>query len=219
MKRHIVNALLAAALVAAWTFTLAVREDRTRRNRSFMPEMSYSLTLEAQGENAAPFASGERPRSEDGGPMAAASRGGALLPPEGSIPRGHPPLAYRVGKEEAERAGRELKNPFNAAAPALERGAAVFSNYCVVCHGGTGLGDGPVTKSGFPAPPSLLGDSARRMADGRIFHIITFGQGNMPGHAAQIPREDRWKAALHVRTLQQPAAKGPPIKSVPGKAP
>ena len=188
MKRHTVNALLAAALVAVWVFTLAVREDRTRRNRSFMPEMSTSLALEAQGEHAA------RP-------------GGGVLPPEGSIPRGHPPLAYRPGKEEAERAGRELKNPFPADPATLDRGAKVFANYCVVCHGGSGLGDGPVTKFGFPAPPSLLGDSARRMADGRIFHIITFGQGNMPGHAAQIPREDRWKAALHVRSLQKAADK------------
>ncbi len=102
-----------------------------------------------------------------------------------------------------------MKNPFAADGTALARGAAVFANYCALCHGGTGLGDGPVTKSGFPAPPSLLGDSARRMPDGRIFHIITFGQGNMPGHAAQIPREDRWKAALHVRELQKAAAKAP----------
>ena len=77
MKRHIVNALLAAALVAAWTFTLAVREDRTRRNRSFMPEMSYSLTLEARAKRPLSRVRTVAPRDAVYGRRA--SRGGALL--------------------------------------------------------------------------------------------------------------------------------------------
>jgi len=43
------------------------------------------------------------------------------------------------------------------------------------------------------------------MRDGQLFHILTFGQGNMPAHAAQLSREDRWKAVVHIRTLQSKA--------------
>lgn len=188
MSQGRLNALLAAALAAIWGLTWATREDPGRRSHTFMPEMARSLTHEAQAEAA--WAGGLPPG-----------------PPEGSIPRGHPPLPYRAGKEDAERAGRELKNPFAADEPSLARGAKVFGNYCAVCHGAGGAGDGTVTKAGVPAPPSLFGDSARRMGDGRIFHVITYGQGNMPAHAAQIFREDRWKAVLHVRRLQHEAAK------------
>lgn len=181
------NALLALVLAAIWGVTWATRQEPGRRSHSFMPEMATSLTHEPQAEGA--WAGGLPPG-----------------PPEGSIPRGRPPLRYRAGKEEAERAGKELKNPFAADDAALARGAKVFGNYCAVCHGPSGAGDGAVTKAGVPAPPSLFGDSAKRMADGRIFHIITFGQGNMPAHAAQVGREDRWKAVLHVRKLQREAA-------------
>ena len=40
------------------------------------------------------------------------------------------------------------------------------------------------------------------MSDAEIFNVITFGSGTMPAYAAQMAREDRWKAILHLRTLQ-----------------
>jgi mono/diheme cytochrome c family protein len=81
----------------------------------------------------------------------------------------------------------------------------VYTIYCRVCHGPAGEGDGTVAQRGFPTPPSLLAANARNYADGRIFHIVSFGQGNMPGYAAQIEPADRWKATLWVRRLQEEA--------------
>ena len=40
------------------------------------------------------------------------------------------------------------------------------------------------------------------MNDAQIFGIITNGTGGMPAYDSQIAREDRWKAVLHVRQLQ-----------------
>jgi hypothetical protein len=45
------------------------------------------------------------------------------------------------------------------------------------------------------------------MKDGQLFHVVTYGQGNMPAHAAQLSQDDRWQVILHLRSLQQ-AAKG-----------
>ena len=55
---------------------------------------------------------------------------------------------------------------------------------------------------GFPPPPSLLADQAVRLADGQIFHIVTYGQKNMPSYAAQVPLDDRWRVIAYVRSLQ-----------------
>jgi mono/diheme cytochrome c family protein len=60
-----------------------------------------------------------------------------------------------------------------------------------------------VTLGGFPPPPSLLSDRSLRMPDGQMFHILTYGQGNMPSIAAQLSEDDRWTAILHVRYLQK----------------
>jgi mono/diheme cytochrome c family protein len=84
----------------------------------------------------------------------------------------------------------------------LHRGRVVFENFCQVCHGPFGLGDGPVTQGGFPPPPSLLAERAVRMPEGQMFHVLTYGQGRMPTVAPQLSREDRWCAILHVRQLQ-----------------
>src|SRR5262249_60723587 len=108
-------------------------------------------------------------------------------------------------------AGKALTNPLDAgSARWRERGDFVFRNYCAVCHGAGGTGDGPVTTRGVPPPPSLLADKARQLKDGQLFHVLTYGQGNMASYAGQLSRTDRWSAILHVRALQRQAGKGQP---------
>ena len=159
-------------------------------------------------------ASGERPgfvlfpemfqsvsyKAYDPNPVLA--RGQTLqLPPEGTVPLERAASAFGPGPEEAQRAGRELRNPVAVTAATLKRGQRVYESVCVVCHGPQGQGDGPIIGR-FPNPPSLLAERARGMADGQVFHIITRGQGIMPSHAAQVLPDDRWRVIHHLRQLQ-----------------
>jgi mono/diheme cytochrome c family protein len=122
-------------------------------------------------------------------------------PPDGTVAVERTVFAYGPGPAEAARAGAELVNPLEPTPPNLARGKQVFENVCFVCHGPRGEGDGPIIGR-FPNPPSLLSPRAKALPDGRIFHVITRGQGIMPPHAAQVLAEDRWKVILHVRALQ-----------------
>jgi mono/diheme cytochrome c family protein len=125
------------------------------------------------------------------------------VPPAGTIAQGYLPLPYEATPDDAVRAGLQLHNPFSEKDERRQkRGAAVFSNYCQVCHGPMGWGDGPITQGGFPPPPSLIADRAVRMPEGQMFHVLTYGQGRMPAVAAQLSRDDRWCAILHVRQMQ-----------------
>ena len=124
-------------------------------------------------------------------------------PAPGTIPRGLLPLHYQATPEDARRAGEELANPFSSSDEnALKQGATVYANFCVACHGLTRAGDGPVARRGYPPPPA----APPPIKDGEMFHIVTYGRGNMPSHAAQLSREDRWKVTLFIRSLQQKAA-------------
>jgi len=99
----------------------------------------------------------------------------------------------------------ELSNPVKRdSVEELERGAFVFSTFCQPCHGSGGVGDGRIVQHGFPPPPSLLADRAIQMKDGQMFHLLTYGQGNMPSMASQVNTDDRWRVILHIRTLQTP---------------
>ena len=135
-------------------------------------------------------------------------------PPPGTIARGAMPLEFLPGEVEAKRAGEVLANPYAKRDPGapddpvvLARGAFVFTNACVGCHGVSGLGDAPVTKRGFPPPPSLLRPESRALKDGELFHALTFGRKNMPSIATIVDRDDRWKVIVFLRSMQEQAVR------------
>lgn len=177
------------ALVGLLLLGRFLRPDPTRRNVAIFTEMAQSRAL----ESFAP--SGELP-------------GGRVLQPlvSGVIPRGGRLLPFGPGPEEAERAGRELSNPFLAEdAAAAGRGAQRYRIFCTACHGADGAGGGAVVARGMPPPPSLLGARAVSLADGALFHVLTHGQGRMAPFAAELSAEDRWRVVLHLRRLQEVA--------------
>jgi mono/diheme cytochrome c family protein len=203
------TALLGFVVVAAaalFGVSRALKSDPRERNLEVLPaDMVVSPAAKSNGLVAA-FADGLVQRA----------------PPDGAIARGAMPLEYGDGEAEAKRAGEELVNPVPDTPAVLERGAFVFANYCSGCHGSGGLGDAPVTKRGFPPPPSLLRPESRALKDGEMFHAITFGRKNMPPAASQVERDDRWKAIRFVRSLQAAAAAenaAPKPADAPGGAP
>ena len=190
MSRSIGNLLLLLLFLGSLGLHAVVGRDLTKRNYEIMPDMAHAVAYQTYSPNRN-FADGK-----------------TLQAPEaGTIPRGLLPLHYRPTPEDAIRAGAELHNEFSAADLRVqERGAFIYANYCRMCHGPQGKGDGPVPQRGVPLPPSLLADKAVQMKDGQLFHIVTYGQGNMPAHAAQLSRDDRWQVVLHLRSMQREAS-------------
>ena len=129
----------------------------------------------------------------------------ALVPPANTVPRGYAPYQYAGDPIKAE---AQLKNPLAGDAAllqkSLERGRDRFEIYCSPCHGLQGKGDGTVAQYMPLKPPPLISDKVKAYKDGRIFHIITDGQGVMSSYATQIHNEsDRWAFVNYVRKLQQ----------------
>lgn len=145
-------------------------------------------------------------------------------PPEGTIARGLVPYDYPATPEGQKRAGEELQNPFEPTKDNVARGGRAYANFCATCHGLGGAGDGPVAKRGFPPPPPLSRPETKALKDGALFHQVTYGGKNMPGHAGQMDRDERWLSVLYVRELQKkavPPPKAPPAPpgAAPGKEP
>jgi mono/diheme cytochrome c family protein len=157
---------------------------KTRPGYEFIPDMARSVPYDAFDPN---------PVTANGQTL--------QRPVPGTVARGALPFRYGAGPEEAERAGRELINPFPATPEVLARGEVVYRTFCWVCHGETGQGDGPIIPK-FPNPPSYTSERVRNLPEGRIFHVITRGSGLMPSYAAQISSDDRWKVVRFVQRLQ-----------------
>ncbi len=193
MSTRAINGGLGAIMVIAIVLSFAAARDFSRPNLEFLPDMVHGPTYHAFEPN---------PHTPDGK---------TLRPPApGSIPRGQMPFRYERTEQDALRAGSELTNPIPADDDAAQlRGSVAFAVFCQPCHGASGAGDGMVAKRGFPPPPSLLIEHAVNMKDGQLFHIVTLGQANMPGHAAQVSRTDRWKIINYIRSMQAAASKRP----------
>ena len=77
---------------------------------------------------------------------------------------------------------------------------------CGICHGSKLDGNGPLWKDGngpYPAAPkNLMGDDMKALADGTIFHAITYGKGQMGSYASQLSTAQRWMVIAYIRKQQ-----------------
>lgn len=204
------NRVLAVGLFVVVVMAATVGVDFSRPNVEILPDMKYTTAWEAFAPNSL-FADGPTMRP----------------PVLGTVARGQRPLHYAATKEDGIRAGDEIRNPYfdpaaepsAATTPAtaagearwtasLERGAEVYRIFCITCHGPSGAGDGIVPQRGFPPPPSMLTGNALAMKDGQMFHVLTYGQGNMSSFAAQLTPDRRWDVINFVRKLQRAAGPG-----------
>lgn len=180
----VVNLALVIAIGLLVLVNVATPADPGLKNWEVLTEMVHSRAYESQSAN--PHVTGRQT---------------LLRPVPGTVVRGFLPMHYSNTPGDAKRAGYELANPLKPSVKNIARGTAVYQNFCEVCHGG-GLGNGPVSKFGVPPPPSLFAKNALAMPDGELFHIISYGGKNMPGYAARVDRNDRWRAILYVRSMQ-----------------
>jgi mono/diheme cytochrome c family protein len=174
MSRGTINRTLGVALVASIALNIAASGARTRPNFEYLPNMARTDRYNAFEEN---------PNFADGLTLRA--------PVPGTIPRGWTPPGDA--------------NPFSSNdRAALDRGKAVFTNFCQPCHGADALGKGPVVLHGFPPPPPLPRGQTQGKSDAELFEVVTKGVITMPSYASQLSFEDRWKVILYVRSFRRP---------------
>ncbi|MBP6024615.1 c-type cytochrome [Ferruginibacter sp.] len=107
-----------------------------------------------------------------------------------------------------------VKNPLAPLTTADSAEAARLYNInCGICHGAKAEANGPVAakiggvKSIIAASPGF--------SDGRIFHVMTYGQNNMGSYASQLSREQRWRIVQYIRTLEPKTAAATPVAAAP----
>lgn len=135
----------------------------------------------------------------------------ARMPVEGTIPYAAEPeerynkmpYPFPNTPEGYEAAGVNIKSTVEETEENLAEGKRLYTNYCMMCHGEQGKGDGIlVQREKFPPPPSYSGQ-LKDLPEGKMFHSVTFGKGLMGPHASLLSKTERWKIIQYVKQLQK----------------
>jgi mono/diheme cytochrome c family protein len=104
-----------------------------------------------------------------------------------------------------------VPNPLDKGTVDLKEAERLYLVNCGICHGTKLDGNGPLYNDGngpySAAPKNLISDEIKQKADGTIFHVITYGKGQMGSYASQLSTKQRWIVVDYIRAKQFP--KGP----------
>ena len=84
----------------------------------------------------------------------------------------------------------------------ISKGEAIYKKHCLMCHGATGMGDGPAGKRLNPKPYNFQ-DKEKMAAetDEHLFKEITKGKGPMPAFERKLKEDERWMVLHYIRTF------------------
>lgn len=82
------------------------------------------------------------------------------------------------------------------------RGRATFEQYCSICHGPRGLGDGPMAKASTPAASNVTTPEIRQKTDDELFAAIADGKGSgMPAWRGLLTDQEIRDVVAYLRAL------------------
>lgn len=175
--------------------------DKTRRSsgRTYMPDMAESRAYETYS-------------ATDN--LAEKGINYTATPVEGTVARGDM-LAYPYKNDSSGYINSaKVVNPL----PPLDavqylEAARLYLVNCGICHGEKLDGDGPLWKGGdgpyTAAPKNLVTDPLlTNMAEGTMFHSITYGRNLMGSYASQLSSKQRWMIVHYIKEKQKVAAAG-----------
>jgi mono/diheme cytochrome c family protein len=158
----------------------------------YMPDMSYSRAYETYASTEA---------------LTQAGVNYTATPVSGTIARGEM-AAYPYKNDSAGYAmSASVKNPLDVAAVDLKEAERLYLVNCGICHGKKLDGNGPLWNDGngpYPSKPiALVGDAKyEAMAEGTMFHSLTYGKNAMGSYASQLSTKQRWMVITYVKSKQ-----------------
>lgn len=165
----------------------------TTPSYQYMPNMYESVGYETYSEHSV------FPRTME-----------AMLPVEGTVPRGYSPYDYPNTTEGLEAAKADLKNPLQVTEENLEAGKNLYTIYCAVCHGDKGDGNGILMqREKILGIPSYAAEG-RIITPGGVYHVQMYGLNSMGSYASQTNELERWQITQHVMNLKA-ALEGTPL--------
>ncbi len=187
------------SLIITATVVMVSCRGKEDRGHAYMPDMAYSRAYETYAmRDTSKFTMNPAELGKkdmifyNNAPVAGTIKRGELFP-------------YTISNDSVGvKLSDGVKSPIAVlSAEEMKETGRLYNINCGVCHGAKGEGNGPLATSGkVGGIKSLVSDAAKGYTDGRLFHIVTYGQNNMGSYASQLNRKQRWEIIQYVRSLQ-----------------
>ena len=190
-KFWIITVFAALALIM-----VSCNKVRRSPGRVYMPDMAYSRAYETYSSTEELHNKGVNYNS---------------MPVAGTIARGDMLNIYPYQNDSAGYVqSSTVKNPLNVDSIDIKEAERLYLVNCGICHGAKLDGNGPLWKDGngpYPAAPkNLMGDDMKQMAEGTMFHSVTYGKGQMGSYASQLNTKQRWMVIAFIKSKQAAVA-------------
>jgi mono/diheme cytochrome c family protein len=98
---------------------------------------------------------------------------------------------------------KSMKNPVAMNDASTKAGQALYAKTCAACHGKTGLGDGPKSKSLKTSPTDFSKAESQSQTDGEHFYKTKTGRGDMPKYEGKLSDDDIWNVVNYLKTFKK----------------
>ena len=173
-------------------------DSKREPGKIYMPDMGYSRGYETYAE-----------RDSSVFTTSIEERGGSKIyydnnPASGTIKRGELYPYTLPNDSNGYKMSAAVPNPIaDMTELEMKEAGRLFNINCAICHGEKAQGNGPISTSGkIGGIANLTLDTYVKMADGTMFHSLTYGKNNMGSYASQLSRQQRWMIMKYIRTLQ-----------------
>lgn len=195
MFRKICNTDTYVSYVNGWMFLMVLYAcitagcgGKRHPGKVYMPDMAYSRAYEAYAPNTL---------KNDGinyipEPVAGTIRRGDLFPYT---------LPNDTNGYKMSAAVKDPLPPLDSVG--LLEAQRLFNVNCAICHGVNLDAQGPMATSGkVGGIANLKLDQYLIMPEGTMFHVVTYGKGNMGSYAAQLDKRQRWMVVQYIKSQQ-----------------
>jgi mono/diheme cytochrome c family protein len=97
----------------------------------------------------------------------------------------------------------KIVNPLKGNATATEEGKKTFTQFCAMCHGDKGKGDGVAGLALNPRPANYTLPKTQLQSDGVLFWKMTTGRPPMASYKDILTETQRWQLVNYLRTFKK----------------
>lgn len=183
--------LVITGCIAVVTALVSCGKARRSPGTAYMPDMTYSRAYET-------YAPAQERLTASGAQFSG-------LPVEGTIARGE--LMHYTLKNDSSGYDQSaaVKSPLDAAGIDMKESERLYLINCAICHGANLDGNGPLFANNGPytaAPADLMSDDMKKKTEGTMYHVATYGKGQMGSYASQLSSRQRWMVVSYIKSKQ-----------------